>query len=533
MNQFFPNLKEEQPLMDHFSTHKTKRKEWIFLLLSILIGFALRYYTFDHKSLWLDEVYTYNDARYGFKDQLKYYQEDPKYLHPPLFFILTHFFYPTAKPERDLRIIPLIFGTLAIPMIYLLSRSFSPEIAVPCTLSLTFMAYHVSLSQEGRPYSMIMFFGMVSLYFFIQYLKTLKRRYLWLVALSYAILFHTSYSSILFILFSQVLWLYQVREHKFSPAFSSFFLLNGLTLLFCLPWMVFLLLHYEGRPYIELSGIQHLGSLGNTFYGVLHDWIPNVPLIIISGVLLTLLPFLSNRRNAMALWFVFLIPICGLYLYCRIFNITHFLSSRYFVAFLPPFMITLYLSLHYVDQKAVRLKKFIRLKPIFILFMVISNLIILPLYYRSEKQDFRGLVNYFRNYLEDGDKIIVGSYPYMVGILHYFGIYPKGRFYLLSTYSVSEAEREFRVPLVVGDKHLMMIHSQTHWLKYATERNRLWFVLEKTDAEQAKKVPNCQFKGYFDGSFLNFDRFPTDASMYLFLWDPFSPGEKRIDMPIE
>jgi len=40
-------------------------------------------------------------------------------------------------------------------------------------------------------------------------------------------------------------------------------------------------------------------------------------------------------------------------------------------------------------------------------------------------------------------------------------------------------------------------------------------------------------KGYFDGSFLNFNRFPTDASIYLFLLDPKSPGEKGIDMPIE
>jgi hypothetical protein len=40
-------------------------------------------------------------------------------------------------------------------------------------------------------------------------------------------------------------------------------------------------------------------------------------------------------------------------------------------------------------------------------------------------------------------------------------------------------------------------------------------------------------KGYFDGSFLNFNKFPTDASIYLFLWDPKSPEEKGIDMPIE
>jgi hypothetical protein len=40
-------------------------------------------------------------------------------------------------------------------------------------------------------------------------------------------------------------------------------------------------------------------------------------------------------------------------------------------------------------------------------------------------------------------------------------------------------------------------------------------------------------KGFFDGSFVNFDRFPRDASIYLFLWDPKDPDERGIDIPIK
>ncbi len=101
-------------------------KEILLLLFCLLMGFALRFYTFDQKSLWIDEIHTFNDSRDGIQNQLKYYKENPTYLHPPLFFVLTHSFYPFTKPERDLRIIPLILGILSIPMIYLLSRQFSP-----------------------------------------------------------------------------------------------------------------------------------------------------------------------------------------------------------------------------------------------------------------------------------------------------------------------------------------------------------------------------------------------------------------------
>jgi hypothetical protein len=58
-------------------------------------------------------------------------------------------------------------------------------------------------------------------------------------------------------------------------------------------------------------------------------------------------------------------------------------------------------------------------------------------------------------------------------------------------------------------------------------------VVGKHKAKELKMNSPAVFKGYFDGSFLNFNRFPTDASIYLFLWDPSSPNEKGIDLPLE
>jgi uncharacterized membrane protein len=224
------------------------------------MGFVLRFYTFDHKSLWIDEIHTYNESRDGLRGQIKYYKENPTSLHPPLFFILTHLFYPFTKPERDLRIIPLIVGTLSIPMIYFLSRSFSPNIALPCALSLIFMVYHIYFSQDGRMYSLIMFIGMMGLYFFIKHLKTSKKGYLFFIAICYAILFHTSYSSILFIALTQMLWSYRINETQKKSTISSFLILNGITLLLCLPWILFLILNYKGQPIMDPLTIQDIGS---------------------------------------------------------------------------------------------------------------------------------------------------------------------------------------------------------------------------------------------------------------------------------
>jgi hypothetical protein len=519
----------------------SKQKEILILFLCLLVGFALRFYTFDQKSLWIDEVHTFNDSKDGFKGQLFFYKNNSAYLHPPLFFILTHLFYASTKPERDLRIIPLIFGTLSIPMLYLLARSFSPSIALPCTLSLVFMTYHISLSQDARFYSLLMFLGMTALYFFMKHLKTLKRGYLFLAAIFFAISFYTSYSSIPFIILSQILWFYRPSQEDEKPALSSmniedvsFLLLNGLILLFCLPWIIFVVGNYKGRPLMDpFHGTP--GSFLNIMYNVIHDWVPYAPLMIVSVVLLILSPvFSKSKRNALILLAVFVFPIAGLYLFCKVFSISHFITSRYLVDFLPLFFITLFLSLNSIEVRFVRLRKFLRLKLLFVILLIASNLVILPLYYPSEKQDFRGLVTYLKGQLREGDKIYVESIACIPGMLHYFRIVPDRRHYIIPfVWKDSGKEIEIRKPFVYGNVTYTIYSSGTCCAQYTEDGSRLWIVLGRVKAKKFSETSHGVLKGYFDGSFASFRRFPDDASMYLFLLDPKSPAEKGIDMPSE
>jgi uncharacterized membrane protein len=520
----------------HLSTlSKIKRKEFLILLLCLLIGFALRFYTFDQKSLWIDEIHTYNDSSDDLKGQIKFYKENPTYLHPPFFFILTHLFYPFTKPERDLRILPLIFGTLSIPMIYLLARQFSPPIALPCTISLTFMAYHVYLSQDGRSYSMLMFLGMVGLYFLMKSVITFKKRYLVLVAFFFSVLFYISYSSILFIVLSQILWLYKPREGFEKPGFSSFAILNSLILLLCMPWVIFIGMNYKGQQMLDPLSTQDLGSFLSILGGIFNDWVPRLPLTIVSIILFILFPIFSKyRRNALLLLAVLFLPVGGSFVLCKLFNIRHFLNSRYFINFLPLFFIAIYLSIYEIENKFVGLKKFMRLRLMFVVLLIASNLLILPFYYRSEKQDFRGLVAYLKDQLRDRDKIYVRSIAYIPGILHYFGVKPRVRHYDIPFSWIDSGKTlAVRIPLVYDEITFAIYHSDVCCTEYVADGSRLWIVVGKPDMKQLKESSPSVLKGVFDGSVSNFRRFPGDASMYLFLWDPKSPHEKGIDLPIE
>jgi hypothetical protein len=512
---------------------RIKRKEIFALLLCLLIGFALRFYTFDKKSLWVDEVHTFNDSRDNLKAQINFYKNNPTYLHPPLFFILTHFFYPFTKPERDLRIIPLIFGALSIPMIYLLAKQFSANIAIPCTLSLTFMTYHISLSQDGRPYPLLMFVGMGGVYFFMKHLSTAKRLYLVWAACSFATLFYISYQAILSIIFYQILWFYQVDEKKEGCTLSSIVIFNGTLFLLCLPWLLFIVLSYKGQPMMDPLHTEAIGSFWHILYWMLNDWVGNFPLVIASAVLLILPLLLGFRKNRIILLTILILPVASLYLFCKLFNFTHFFASRYFINFLPLMFISIYLSLRAVEIRFERLGNTVNLGVLFAIFLIASNLMILPYYYRSEKQDLRGLVNYLKGHLLDGDNIFVRTKAYLPGILFYFGANPGGRHYPIIASKEPEKGMEYRIVSTDQGRVVRIFNSKSCCAQYLSEGNRLWIVVDKWSAKALKIDSPCVLKGFFDGSFANFRKFPSDASMYLFLWDPKSAEGRGINSAIE
>jgi uncharacterized membrane protein len=420
-------------------------------------------------------------------------------------------------------------------MIYFLAKQFSPSVALPCALSLAFMTYHISLSQDGRSYSLLMFLGMVGLYFLMRHLITSKRKYLLLVALFYSLLFYTSYSSIPFIVFSQILWFYRLSEQPKRPTLFSFLILNGLILAFCLPWILFVAINYKGQTIMDPLHLESSGSFGYILNGVLHDWVPHAPLMIASVLVLILFPILPKfRRNTFILLGTIIFPIVGVYIFCKLLDFSHFVTSRYFINSMPLFLITLFLSLEALEEKFQIFRRLFRLKSLFIILLIASNLVILPIYYCSEKQNFRGLANYLTGHIRAGDKVIVSPKLYIRGLLYYFGIgLSESRDYLLSQRRVSEDETEYSISLFYRGNKFTVSHSKTYWNRYIAEGNRVWLVVDKKTAKEINKIYPLALKGYFDGSVLNLVRFPTDVSMYLLLWDPEAPREKEINMPIE
>jgi len=142
-------------------------------------------------------------------------------------------------------------------------------------------------------------------------------------------------------------------------------------------------------------------------------------------------------------------------------------------------------------------------------------------------------VNYLNNHLRNGDKVLVKTLTYVPGMLHYFRVYPQKRSYEIPfEWKIPGKEFEYRVSLVSRAellRYIIPISRTLNMSQMETGSGSHW----KRGGEGDERQYFFVLKGVFDGSFANFRRFPDDASMYLFLWDPKSQGEKGIDLPNE
>lgn len=136
-----------------------------------LLGAAIRLYHLGYKSLWFDEAALYWIAQGTLSDVLA--QNAANNSAPPLFAVLLHFVTAIGTSESALRMISLIAGVIAIPVMYAFSRQLlSRNAAYLCTLLIAIAPSQVAYSQQVREYSMTVLLALLMLLFFYRVLRT-------------------------------------------------------------------------------------------------------------------------------------------------------------------------------------------------------------------------------------------------------------------------------------------------------------------------------------------------------------------------
>ena len=165
----------------------------VFLGAITLLGFVLRLYRLDSQSIWYDEVFALSVSRFPFAQMHKALIQD--LVHPPLhYYVLREWFRAFGFGVFQGRLLSVLFGTLAIVMIYVLADYlFDHRAALLSAVLLAFSQLAVMYSQEARPYAQFLLLYLCCAYLFLRALRE-KRLQIWFGFLCFAcLLIYTHY----------------------------------------------------------------------------------------------------------------------------------------------------------------------------------------------------------------------------------------------------------------------------------------------------------------------------------------------------
>jgi 4-amino-4-deoxy-L-arabinose transferase-like glycosyltransferase len=145
------------------------------LLAIVLIGLFLRVYQVGTQSIWYDEAWSILASKLAVPQIMVEITAGD--VEPPLYYFLLHYWMMVFGTSASaVRLLSVLFGVLAIPMIYVVGRQlFNKEVGLVGALVLALSSFNIWYSQETRMYSLMVLLALLSMYFF---LRLLRRRLL-------------------------------------------------------------------------------------------------------------------------------------------------------------------------------------------------------------------------------------------------------------------------------------------------------------------------------------------------------------------
>jgi mannosyltransferase len=141
---------------------RSRRQTAAILFVITAVAFALRAYRLNFQSLWNDELLTHLNANDPFMTVLLNSQDVNT---PPLYYVIIHFLISFFDHLSVLRIPSLLFGSLSVPLFYLvLAHRFGRSVGLMGASLMVISPFHMWYSQEARPYALLLLLSMLSIW---------------------------------------------------------------------------------------------------------------------------------------------------------------------------------------------------------------------------------------------------------------------------------------------------------------------------------------------------------------------------------
>ena len=155
----------------------SKRISLNFILIAIIIlATILRFYNLGFQGAWIDEIHTLKEADPDVS--LKEFHEVNMFREgiPHFYFLIVRFFgIIFGHSLYTIRVVSVVCGILSVILIYTLAKEISnKQTGYIAAFLLAIHPFHIEYSQEGRPYTLLVLFVILSFYRLILFLKAVN-----------------------------------------------------------------------------------------------------------------------------------------------------------------------------------------------------------------------------------------------------------------------------------------------------------------------------------------------------------------------
>lgn len=142
---------------------------WLVIFIT-LIGGGLRVLLLDQQGMWLDETFSVWLANHSVGDMLHWIGTIDQ--HPPLYYLLLHGWIALrGDTPYNVRLLSVLFGAGAIPMIYLIGKRMSGAVmGLAAAVLLALSPFNIRFAQETRMYTLLTFNAAVAMYALVRLL---------------------------------------------------------------------------------------------------------------------------------------------------------------------------------------------------------------------------------------------------------------------------------------------------------------------------------------------------------------------------
>ena len=189
-----------------------KNKILLLLILILIISFFVRAYGIQSEDVWSDEGVTLFHAHQSVLHNIKWSLSVGYF---PLYHIILslwgNFF---GLEEFSVRFLSLIFGILSVYVAFRIGTfMFNKKVGLYSAIILSLSPYNVYYSQEARVYSLLVLLSLYSIYFYLRFIESQKKKHMFYYILFTFLMLNTHAPAVFILVFQNIHYLLFVNKN--------------------------------------------------------------------------------------------------------------------------------------------------------------------------------------------------------------------------------------------------------------------------------------------------------------------------------